>query len=246
MQSSNGKFGDRFRSQSNGKRNDYRSDRPPSGGQQSSSQNGALLRAVDWTTVELTPFCKNFYKPLLNIAQSDVDSFLKTNEITIRGLDTPMPNIEFHDEMFPDYVMTSVRRQGFEKPTAIQATSWPIALSGRDLVGIAKTGSGKTLAYVLPSLIHINNQERRKRGDGPIVLILAPTRELAQQIQQVCHEYGATARVNNTCIFGGAPKGPQVQPSFPPVFNCPLSCKPILRMNSFHCRLEIWNADVML
>lgn len=88
--------------------------------------------------------------------------------------------------------------------------SWPIALSGRDMVGIAKTGSGKTLAYVLPSLIHIANQERRKHGDGPIALILAPTRELAQQIQQVCHEFGANARVNNTCVFGGAPKGPQV------------------------------------
>lgn len=125
MQSANGKFGDRFRSQSNGKRNDYRSDRPPSAGasQQSSSQNGSNLRAVDWTTVTLTPFCKNFYKPVLSTSQTDIDAFLKSNEITVRGLDTPMPNIEFHDEMFPDYVMSSVRRQGFEKPTAIQATS---------------------------------------------------------------------------------------------------------------------------
>lgn len=212
MQSANGKFGDRFRSQSNGKRNDYRNGPPSSAGaaSQQSSQNGINLRAVDWTTITLTPFCKNFYKPILNTAQADIDGFLKSNEITMRGMDTPAPHIEFHDEMFPDYVMSSVRRQGFEKPTPIQATSWPIALSGRDMVGIAKTGSGKTLAYVLPSLIHINNQERRKRGDGPIVLILAPTRELAQQIQQVCHEFGANARVNNTCVFGGAPKGPQV------------------------------------
>lgn len=182
MQSMNGKFGDRFRSQSNGKRNDYRNDRPSAGGvlkpQQQSSQNGINLRAVDWSTVTLTPFCKNFYKPLQNVAQSDVDEFLKSNEITMRGMDTPMPTIEFREEMFPDYVMSSVRRQGFEKPTPIQATSWPIALSGRDLVGIAKTGSGKTLAYVLPSLIHINNQERRKRGDGPIVLILVSWRIL--------------------------------------------------------------------
>lgn len=215
MQSMNGKFGDRFRP-TNGKRNDYRNDRPSGGSggvlkpQQQSSQNGSNLRAVDWTNVTLTPFCKNFYKPIMNVTQADVDVFLKTNEITMRGMDTPMPTIEFRDDMLPDYVMSSIRRQAFEKPTPIQATSWPIALSGRDMVGIAKTGSGKTLAYVLPSLIHINHQERRKRGDGPIVLILAPTRELAQQIQQVCHEFGANARVNNTCVFGGAPKGPQV------------------------------------
>lgn len=254
MQSANGKFGDRFRPQSNGgKRNDYRNDRPPSSAgsqQQSSTQNGSNLRAIDWKTVTLTPFCKNFYKPLLNISQTDVDSFLKINEITVRGLDTPMPNIEFHDEMFPDYVMSSVRRQGFEKPTPIQATSWPIALSGRDLVGIAKTGSGKTLAYVLPSLIHINHQERRKRGDGPIVLILAPTRELAQQIQQVCHEYGANARVNNTCVFGGAPKGPQV-PIFLLLYNltfCISVQHNCLCTNSYSSKIRpvIWNVDVML
>lgn len=213
MQGTNGKFGnDRFRSpMNNGKRNDFRNDRNPLGqSKPQQSQNGINLHAIDWTTITLTPFRKNFYKPSLTTTQEEIDTFLKSNEITLRGTELPTPNLDFHEEMFPDYVMTSVRRQGFEKPTAIQATSWPIALSGRDMVGIAKTGSGKTLAYVLPSLIHINNQERRKRGDGPIVLILAPTRELAQQIQQVCHEFGANARVNNTCIFGGAPKGPQV------------------------------------
>jgi len=209
MQSTNGKFGnDRFRPQMNGNRNDFRKDPKRDGNGQ---QNGCNLRAIDWTTVDLTPFRKNFYKPLMNIAQTDIDEFLRANEITLRGTELPTPNMEFHDEVFPDYVMSSVRRQGFEKPTAIQATSWPIALSGRDLVGIAKTGSGKTLAYILPSVIHINNQERRKRGDGPIALILAPTRELAQQIQQVCHEFGANARVSNTCIFGGAPKGSQAR-----------------------------------
>ena len=48
------------------------------------------------------------------------------------------------------------------------------------------------------------------RGDGPIALILAPTRELAQQIQQVANDFGASSQIKNTCVFGGAPKGPQV------------------------------------
>ena len=62
-----------------------------------------------------------------------------------------------------------------------------MALSGRDMIGIAATGSGKTLAYLLPAVVHINAQPYLERGDGPIVLALAPTRELAVQIQVRVH-----------------------------------------------------------
>lgn len=64
--------------------------------------------------------------------------------------------------------------------------------------------------YILPAIVHINSQPRLLRGDGPIALVLAPTRELAQQIQQVAGDFGASSHVRNTCVFGGAPKGPQV------------------------------------
>lgn len=107
--------------------------------------------------------------------------------------------------------MDCIKRQGYEVPTAIQAQGWPIAMSGRDLVGIAQTGSGKTLGYILPAIVHINNQPPISRGDGPIALVLAPTRELAQQIQQVCRDFGTSSYIRNTCIFGGAPKGPQAR-----------------------------------
>lgn len=59
--------------------------------------------------------------------------------------------------------------------------------------------------------MHINHQDRLIRGDGPIALILAPTRELAQQIQSVAQEFGSSSMIRNTCIFGGAPKGPQAR-----------------------------------
>lgn len=77
-----------------------------------------------------------------------------------------------------------LQKSGFKHPTPIQAQGWPIALSGKDMVGIASTGSGKTLSYILPAIVHISHQAKLSRGDGPIALILAPTRELAQQIQQ--------------------------------------------------------------
>jgi superfamily II DNA/RNA helicase len=143
--------------------------------------------------------------------QTDVDAFLSTNQITLKGRDIPRPLEQFEEAGFPDFVMANLRRQGFEKPTPIQSVGWPIALQGRDMVGIAQTGSGKTLAYVLPAVVHINHQPRLERGDGPIALVLAPTRELAQQIQQVTNEFGAAARVRNTCVFGGAPKGGQAR-----------------------------------
>jgi ATP-dependent RNA helicase DDX5/DBP2 len=86
-----------------------------------------------------------------------------------------------------------------------------MALSGRDVVGIAETGSGKTMAYCLPSIVHINAQPVLQPGDGPIVLILAPTRELAVQIQQECTKFGKSSRIRNTCVYGGVPKGPQIR-----------------------------------
>jgi ATP-dependent RNA helicase DDX5/DBP2 len=59
---------------------------------------------------------------------------------------------------FAGYVLSEVTRAGFTAPTPIQAQGWPMALLGRDLVGLAETGSGKTLAYLLPAVVHINAQ----------------------------------------------------------------------------------------
>jgi ATP-dependent RNA helicase DDX5/DBP2 len=102
-----------------------------------------------------------------------------------------------------------------------------MALSGRDVVAIAQTGSGKTIAFALPAMLHINayasplsrlcvtdeshRQPLLSPGDGPIALILAPTRELAVQIQQECTKFGSNSRIRNTAIYGGAPKGPQIR-----------------------------------
>uniref|UniRef100_A0A672H059 RNA helicase n=1 Tax=Salarias fasciatus TaxID=181472 RepID=A0A672H059_SALFA len=109
------------------------------------------------------------------------------------------------------YVMDVINKQNWTDPTPIQAQGWPLALSGQDMVGIAQTGSGKTLSYLLPAIVHINHQPFLERGDGPICLVLAPTRELAQQVQQVAAEYGRASRLKSTCIYGGAPKGPQIR-----------------------------------
>ncbi|CAH0546380.1 unnamed protein product [Brassicogethes aeneus] len=167
-----------------------------------------------WSETELKPFKKNFYIAHNNIKNRqthEVDNYRENKDIIVRGTNVPQPNVCFEENSFPEYVMQTLMKQGFNEPTAIQSQGWPIVLSGRDLVGIAQTGSGKTLAYMLPATIHINSQSRPLRGEGPIALILAPTRELAQQIQKVAHEFGSTTMIRNTCIFGGSPKGPQAR-----------------------------------
>jgi superfamily II DNA/RNA helicase len=78
------------------------------------------------------------------------------------------------------------------------------------MVAIAKTGSGKTLGYLLPAIIHTMNQDYLERGDGPIVLVLAPTRELAQQIKEQADKFGGACQLRTACLFGGAPKGRQI------------------------------------
>lgn len=175
---------------------------------------GKALRIPTWEKLE--PFEKNFYVVHASNATrspEEVDSFRQSHQITVSGNACPAPIQTFEETHFPESVMKEMQRQAFTQPTPIQSQGWPIALTGRDLVGIAQTGSGKTLAYMLPAIVHIQHQKRLARGDGPIVLVLAPTRELAQQIQSVTQEFGNQANplVRNTCIFGGSPKGPQAR-----------------------------------
>uniref|UniRef100_A0A672M1X9 RNA helicase n=1 Tax=Sinocyclocheilus grahami TaxID=75366 RepID=A0A672M1X9_SINGR len=175
---------------------------------------GERLRKKHWNLDELPKFEKNFYQEHPEVARrspQDVEHYRRSKEITVKGRDCPKPIVKFHEANFPNYVMDVISKQNWTDPTPIQAQGWPVALSGKDMVGIAQTGSGKTLSYLLPAIVHINHQPFLERGDGPICLVLAPTRELAQQVQQVAAEYGKASRLKSTCIYGGAPKGPQIR-----------------------------------
>ncbi|XP_059620570.1 ATP-dependent RNA helicase p62 [Phlebotomus argentipes] len=171
------------------------------------------MRAPTWDMSSLRPFKRDFYEPhpiTMKRSHVEVERYRGEHEITCEG-PAPNPIQSFGEVKFPDYVMNGIRRQGYEAPTPIQAQGWPIALSGTNMVGIAQTGSGKTLGFILPAIVHINNQPSLARGDGPIALVLAPTRELAQQIQQVATEFGSASYVRNTCVFGGAPRFSQAR-----------------------------------
>lgn len=175
---------------------------------------GATLRKPRWDMNSLPRFEKNFFREHANSqarSQQDVEEYRKLHEITVSGRNCPNPVTSFEELMLQDYLAGVIRRMNFAKPTPIQAQGFSIAISGRDMVGIAQTGSGKTISFMLPACIHINNQPPLANNDGPIALVLCPTRELAIQVQAVAAEFGSSNRLRSTCIYGGASKGPQIR-----------------------------------
>ncbi|XP_022855766.1 ATP-dependent RNA helicase-like protein DB10 isoform X2 [Olea europaea var. sylvestris] len=136
--------------------------------------------------------------------------YCRQHEISVIGDNVPQPFISFEATGLPTEILKEVYQAGFSAPTPIQAQSWPIALQGRDIVAIAKTGSGKTLGYLIPGFIHLK-QRRNNPKLGPTVLVLSPTRELATQIQDEAVKFGKSSKISCTCLYGGAPKGPQLK-----------------------------------
>ncbi|KAI9009493.1 P-loop containing nucleoside triphosphate hydrolase protein [Gaertneriomyces semiglobifer] len=164
---------------------------------------------------DLKPFKRDFsatvdLETLDMMTETDVRAYRKEHNMTLTGSNIPKPMLEFKTANFPAPVLQMLASKGFASPTPIQAQGFPMALSGRNVVGIAQTGSGKTLSFVMPALVHITHQPPVERGDGPVVLVLAPTRELAVQIQTVAAEYGKLLNIRSTCLYGGASKGPQI------------------------------------
>ncbi|GAB4849222.1 hypothetical protein Ancab_004033 [Ancistrocladus abbreviatus] len=138
------------------------------------------------------------------------EAYRRRHEISVSGDSIPPPFTSFEATGFPSEILKEVHQAGFSAPTPIQAQSWPIALQGRDIVAIAKTGSGKTLGYLIPGFIHLKRCHNSPQM-GPTVLVLSPTRELATQIQDEAVKFGRSSRISCTCLYGGAPKGPQLK-----------------------------------
>lgn len=162
----------------------------------------------------MVPFQKNFYveHPLIkSMTDAECKKLRDDKQISVLGTNVPKPVRSFAEAGFPEYIMKEIDAASFKEPTSIQAQGWPVAMSGHDMIGIAETGSGKTLSFLLPAIVHINAQPLLQRGDGPIVLVLAPTRELAVQTQEVCSKFGRSSRIRNTCVYGGVPRGPQAR-----------------------------------
>ena len=115
--------------------------------------------------------------------------------------------MSFQEFSLHPQVLAGVKSVGFTKPTPIQEQAIPVALQGRDLLGLAQTGTGKTAAFALP-ILHRLATTTGKRGVR--CLVLAPTRELAEQILQSFRELGQHLGIKSIAIYGGVSKGPQL------------------------------------
>ena len=168
------------------------------------------LPTVDHGRIKYEAFRKEFYVPPPDVASmtdEEADLLrLELDGIKIRGLDCPRPVTKWSHYGLPSswYVIKHVayfhlltvvssldviKRLNYIAPTSIQAQAIPAIMSGRDVIGVAKTGSGKTIAFLLPLFRHIKDQRPLEQMEGPVAIVMTPTRELATQIHRECKPF---------------------------------------------------------
>ncbi|EUC47537.1 hypothetical protein COCMIDRAFT_89834 [Bipolaris oryzae ATCC 44560] len=172
------------------------------------------VATVDHDKVEYEPFRKSFYTEPLEVSQMTPEEVAdlrhELDGIKVKPDDVPRPVTKWAQMGLLQATMDVFTRVGYQKPTSIQAQAAPISLSGRDLIGVAKTGSGKTLAFGIPMIRHILDQRPLKPSDGPIGLILAPTRELSLQIVHELKPFLSASGITIKCAYGGQPISDQI------------------------------------
>lgn len=172
------------------------------------------LAPLDHRAISYEPFDKIFFneaQTTSTMTDDEVAAARKALKITTSGFRAPRLITTFPGFGFPDVLLKAIAAESFERPTPIQMQAVPVAMSGRDVLGVAATGSGKTLSFVWPMLVHVSSQKALRQGEpGPIGIIVAPTRELAQQIFNETKKFAKSVRdkaIRVAPILGGMGKG---------------------------------------
>jgi len=147
-------------------------------------------------------------KIMLKHAKDDDEGKAETKKINANENYNPLTTFEACKAVIENSLIRQcTEANGFQKPSPIQAQSWPILMhKKRDIVGIAETGSGKTLAFSIPALSSMAKNRPASSRRKPSMLVLSPTRELAMQVEVVIKEYGAVLGMRSLCLYGGVPK----------------------------------------
>jgi ATP-dependent RNA helicase DDX46/PRP5 len=173
------------------------------------------LPVVDHDKVAYEPFRKDFFMEPPDVASWTPEMVeqkrIDLDGIQVRGKNCPKPIEKWSQFGMPHGIHEVIKKVlKYEIPTPIQAQAIPAIMSGRDVIGIAKTGSGKTIAFLLPMFRHIKDQRPSQGQEGPIGLIMTPTRELALQIFRECKHFSKILGLRVSCCYGGAPIRDQI------------------------------------
>ena len=164
------------------------------------------------------------WTPPRSVLQQDSEAIRQKWHIIVEGSDIPPPIKNFRDMKLPKPILEALQQRNIKRPTPIQMQGLPVALSGRDMVGIAFTGSGKTMTFSLPLVMAALEEEFRMPllgGEGPVGFILAPSRELARQtfdvVQSFCEAFASCTyrrypRLRCQILIGGENSRSQVEP----------------------------------
>lgn len=129
-----------------------------------------------------------------------------------RQKDLPPGSVSEELQQFPELIQRFMAGEGFAEPMAIQIKCWPLLLAGRDVQALAEPGSGKTLAYLLPAaeMLVKKGHGAATQPDGPLALVMLPTRELAQQVATICRDLRKHSGLRTACITGGTDRQSQL------------------------------------
>ena len=151
-------------------------------------------------------FCHWSEKPLSAMQERDWRIFKEDFSISTKGGRLPNPIRKWSESSISADILRQLDRAGFVVPTPIQRQAIPIALENRDLIGLAETGSGKTLAFLIPILMLLQKSPKiteETASNGPYALVLAPTRELALQIETEAEKLAKPLGFRVASIVGG-------------------------------------------
>lgn len=148
--------------------------------------------------------------PLLEEEGDEVPPEMTAEEVVAMGRHPVFTTQQtFEDLKLPPSILNAVHHIGFKHPTPIQSKVIPLALEGRDLIGLAQTGSGKTAAFVIPMAERLEHHEGISKS--PLGLILCPTREIALQTKAFLDLFGKHHDLNTACVIGGVKMNPQIR-----------------------------------
>ncbi|KAG2077549.1 P-loop containing nucleoside triphosphate hydrolase protein [Suillus decipiens] len=164
------------------------------------------IAAVNHSHVKYEPFRKEFYVPPPDIAamtDEEADLLrLELDGIKIRGIDCPRPVTKWSHFGLPASCLDVIKRLNYMAPTAIQAQAIPAIMSGRDVIG--------NIAFLLPLFRHIKDQQPLEQMEGPLAIVMTPTRKLAVQIYRECKPFLRVMNLRAVCACGGSPIKDQI------------------------------------